>query len=105
MLGWGAIYNILGSMSLAALIMLFCFNTEKTTFIPFDDERPFYTFSERKLNQMPEVISRSKRISRYDSNTEKSYNDYRSNESDVSSQDHSSTNKVNAALLAGQRYE
>lgn len=37
LLGWDWVFSILGSMSLTALILLFCFNTEKTTFIPFDD--------------------------------------------------------------------
>ena len=58
-LGWGAIYIIQGTMSLVALVMLFCFTIEKTTFIPFDDERPLYT--ERKLSQMPGARSRKKK--------------------------------------------
>ena len=57
MLGWGAIFIILGCMSLAALIILFCFDTEKKTFIPFDDERPFY---ERKLSKMNGVKRRKR---------------------------------------------
>ena len=58
-LGWGSIYIIQGAMSLVSLIMLFCFTIEKTTFIPFDDERPL--FYERKLSQMPKGRSRKKR--------------------------------------------
>ena len=72
MLGWDAIFKIQGGMSILALILLFCFSLEKTTFIPFDDERPFF---ERKLSNMPEVEEREskrksklrKRRSKYDS--------------------------------------
>ena len=98
MLGWGAIFQVLGCMSLVALIMLICFHTEKTTFIPFDDERPFF---ERKLSQMQEGMHRSKRRSQYKSEGSKVSSD-RSAESDVSSQDN---NSRTAGLLAGQRYE
>ena len=58
MLGWTAIYQVLGAMSVCSLILMFCFTTEKVVFIPFDDERPYY---EKKLSMMPEVLARSKR--------------------------------------------
>ena len=59
MLGWDAIFKIQGAMSLLALILLFCFSLEKTTFIPFDDERPYF---ERKLSNMMEVEERNSKI-------------------------------------------
>ena len=97
MLGWDAIFKIQGGMSILALILLFCFSLEKTTFIPFDDERPFF---ERKLSFMPEVEEReSKRKSKLRKRRSK-YDSGQSNSSD-----NNSTQKVNKDLLAGQKYE
>ena len=41
-LGWNAMFITLGCFSLLSLVMLFFFKTEKSTFIPFDDERSFF---------------------------------------------------------------
>jgi len=58
MLGWTAIYQVLGGMSICSLVLMFCFTTDKVVFIPFDDERPYY---EKKLSMMPEALAKSKR--------------------------------------------
>ena len=98
MLGWDAIFKIQGGMSIIALILLFCFSLEKTTFIPFDDERPFY---ERKLSNMIEVEEREKKIrARKRRKRRSKYDSGQSNSSD-----NNSTQKVNKDLLAGQKYE
>ena len=73
--------------------MLYCFTIEKTTFIPFDDERPLYT--ERKLSQMPGARSRKKKQKRHAERRNTL------GASSVSSGLDSSTKNVNMALLQG----
>jgi predicted MFS family arabinose efflux permease len=40
--GWNALFNILGCLSVTSLIMCAFFQPDKTTFIPYHDEREYY---------------------------------------------------------------
>ena len=42
LLGWSAIYIILGMFTVISFVLLMFFDTTRTVFIPFDNERPLY---------------------------------------------------------------
>jgi MFS family permease len=42
LLGWSAIFSILGLFTLISIVLLMFFHTERTIFIPFSKERPLY---------------------------------------------------------------
>ena len=42
LLGWNAIFTILGFFTLVSIVLLMFFQTERTVFIPFSQDRPYY---------------------------------------------------------------